>query len=115
MGAPPVVAARPEATTIPKALARLKTVLAGDDPSGQLTAALGYQGAATPAAAGHGPTRYSRREATRRLIRLLSAITVAHMPETTRLATRSERWWPDIKGFLKLGVTNARAPRTTPG
>ena len=30
------------------------------------------------------------------------------MPETTRLAATVERWWPEIEGFLELGVTNAR-------
>ena len=30
------------------------------------------------------------------------------MPETTRLATTIETWWPHIEVFLDLGVTNAR-------
>ena len=30
------------------------------------------------------------------------------MPETTRLATTIERWWPETEGFLQLDVTNAR-------
>lgn len=30
------------------------------------------------------------------------------MPETTRLATTIERWWPEIEAFLELGITNAR-------
>jgi len=30
------------------------------------------------------------------------------MPETTRLAITVQRWWPEIEGFLQLGVTNAR-------
>ena len=25
-----------------------------------------------------------------------------------RLATTVERWWPEIEGFLELGITNAR-------
>ncbi len=30
------------------------------------------------------------------------------MPETTRLATSIETWWPHIAVFLRLRVTNAR-------
>ena len=30
------------------------------------------------------------------------------MPETTRLADTTQRWWPEIEAFLELGVTNAR-------
>jgi transposase len=29
------------------------------------------------------------------------------MPEATRLAATVERWWPEIEGFLELGITNA--------
>ncbi len=30
------------------------------------------------------------------------------MPETTRRSGTIEKWWPEIEGFLELGVTNAR-------
>ena len=30
------------------------------------------------------------------------------MPETTRLATTVETWWPHVLVFLQLRVTNAR-------
>ncbi|MDP9443282.1 MAG: transposase [Actinomycetota bacterium] len=30
------------------------------------------------------------------------------MPETTRLANTVETWWPELEGFLELGVANAR-------
>ncbi len=30
------------------------------------------------------------------------------MPETTRLTKTIEAWWPQTKGLLDLGVTNAR-------
>ncbi len=30
------------------------------------------------------------------------------MPETTRLPGTIEKWWPEIEGFLELGVTNTR-------
>ena len=95
-------------TLSPKALARLKTVLATDDPSGQLSAAWAVKELLRQLLQAHGPTRYSRHETAHRLTRFLSAVAVADMPETTRLATTIERWWPEIEGFLELGVTNAR-------
>ncbi len=30
------------------------------------------------------------------------------MPETTRLASTIDTWWPHIEAFLMTGVTNAR-------
>ena len=30
------------------------------------------------------------------------------MSETTRLAWTIKKWWPEIEGFLELGITNAR-------
>jgi hypothetical protein len=36
------------------------------------------------------------------------------MPETTRLAGTIEKWWPEIEGFLQLGVTTARTECYTP-
>jgi len=30
------------------------------------------------------------------------------MAEMTRLPGTIEKWWPEIEGFLELGVTNAR-------
>ncbi len=30
------------------------------------------------------------------------------MTETTRRSGTIEKWWPEIEGFLELGVTNAR-------
>ena len=30
------------------------------------------------------------------------------MAEPTRLAATIDKWWPEIEGFLALGVTNAR-------
>ena len=95
-------------TLSPKALARLKTVLTTDDPSGQLSAAWAVKELLRQLLQTHGPTRYSRHETAHRLTRFLSACAVADMPETTRLASTIERWWPEIEGFLQLGVTNAR-------
>ena len=33
---------------------------------------------------------------------------VVWQAETTRLASTIDKWWPEIEGFLALGVTNAR-------
>ena len=95
-------------TLSPAALRRLTTVLSTDDPSGQLSAAWAVKELLRQLLQAHGPTRYSRHQTAHRLTRFLSACAVADMPETTRLATTIERWWPEIEGFLELGVTNAR-------
>ncbi len=95
-------------TLSPAALTRLTTVLTTDDPSGQLSAAWAVKELLRQLLQAHGPTRYSRHETAHRRTRFLSACAVADMPETTRLATTIERWWPEIEGFLELGVTNAR-------
>jgi transposase len=95
-------------TLSPAALTRLTTVLTTDDPSGQLSAAWAVKELLRQLLQAHGPTRYSRHETAHRRTRFLSACVVADMPETTRLATTIERWWPEIEGFLELGVTNAR-------
>ena len=58
--------------------------------------------------AAHGPTRYSRHEHAHRRTRFLAACVTANMAEATRLATTIMKWWPEIEGFLELGITNAR-------
>jgi transposase len=95
-------------TLSPAALRRLTTVLTTDDPTGQLSAAWAVKELLRQLLQAHGPTRYSRHETAHRRTRFLAACAVADMPETTRLATTIERWWPEIEGFLKLGITNAR-------
>jgi transposase len=95
-------------TLNPAALRRLTTVLTTDDPSGQLSAAWAVKELLHQLLQAHGPTRYSRHETAHRRTRFMSACVVADMPETTRVATTIERWWPEIEGFLELGVTNAR-------
>jgi transposase len=92
----------------PKALARLKTVMRTDDPTGEISAAWACKELLRQLLAAHGPTRYSRHETAHRRTRFLSACATANMPETTRLAGTIEKWWPEIEGFLQLGVTNAR-------
>ena len=90
-----------------KALARLTTVLATDDPTGEINAAWGVKELLRQLLAGNGPTRYSRHATAHRRTRFLTACLDADTPETTRLAATIERWWPQIEGFLELGVTNA--------
>jgi transposase len=92
----------------PKALARLQAVFATDDPTHEISAAWTCKELLRQLLAAHGPTRYSRHETAHRLTRFLTACVTADMPETTRLAGTIERWWPEIEGFLELGVTNAR-------
>ena len=92
----------------PKALARLKTVIRTDDPTGEIGAAWACKELLRQLLAAHGPTRYSRHETAHRRTRFLTACVSADMPETTRLASTIEKWWPEIEGFLELGITNAR-------
>ena len=95
-------------TLSPAALRRLTTVLSTDDPSGQLSAAWAVKELLPQLLQAPGPTRYSRHQTGHRRTRFLSAVVTADMPETTRLASTIKRWWPEIEGFLELGVTNAR-------
>jgi transposase len=88
-------------------LARLVDIFRDHDPTGEIGAAWGVKELLRQLLAAHGPTRYSRAETSHRLTRFLTACAAADMPETTRLATTVERWWPAIEGFLQLGVTNA--------
>ena len=43
-----------------------------------------------------------------RMWRFQAACADADMPETTRLASTVDTWWPHILVFLQLRVTNAR-------
>ncbi len=43
-----------------------------------------------------------------RLWAFYAACAAADMPETMRLATTIETWWPRLLVFLQFGVTNAR-------
>ena len=92
----------------PKALARLKTVFTSDDPTNEISAAWACKELLRQLLAAHGPTRYSRHETAHRRTRFLAACLTADMPETTRLAATIMKWWPEIEGFLELGITNAR-------
>lgn len=94
-------------TLSPRGLARLVDVLDRDDPSDQIGAAWGIKELLRQLLMGNGPTRYSRHLTAHRRTRFLTACADAQMPEATRLAATVERWWPEIEGFLELGVTNA--------
>jgi hypothetical protein len=89
----------------PKALARLKTVFATDDPTNEISAAWGVKGLLAQMLGAHGPNGYSRHETSTRRTRFLAACVDADMPEAIRLAGPIEKWWPEIEGFLELGQT----------
>ena len=91
----------------------VKTVFATDDPTYEIIAATACKelqrqllAAHGQLLAAHGLIRESRHETAHRQPRFLAACVTAGMPETTRLAGTVERWWPEIQGFLQLGITN---------
>ena len=86
-----------------KQLARLDRVLATDDPTNEIGAAWACKELLRQLLAEHDPTRI--RPA---LWRFYSACAEANMPETRRLATTIETWWPAILVALTEQVTNAR-------
>ena len=86
-----------------KQLRRLDRVLTADDPSGEIGAAWGCKELLRLLLAERDPTRIRRA-----LWRFYSACVDANMPETTRLATTIETWWPAILVALTENVTNAR-------
>jgi transposase len=86
-----------------RGLARLRHVLAVDDPTKEIGAAWGVKELLRQLLA--APTPHDARH---RLFRFYEAVLAADMPETTRLAETISTWWPAIEAFLKLRVTNAR-------
>src|SRR4051794_215575 len=82
---------------------RLRAVLASDDPTGEIGAAWAVKERLRMLLANYEPTQI--REA---LWRFYDAAAAADMPETTRLATTIETWWPAILVALTEEVTNAR-------
>lgn len=90
-------------TLSPKALARLKWVFAHDDPTDEIGAAWACKELLRQLL-----TARDRHTAAHRLFRFYQACATADMPETTRLATTIQTWWPHIECFLLTGVTNAR-------
>jgi transposase len=86
-----------------RGLARLRHVLAVDDPTNEIGAAWGVKELLRQLLA--APTPHDARH---RLFRFYDAVLAADMPETTRLAETISTWWPAIEAFLTLRVTNAR-------
>jgi len=84
-------------------LARLRAVLASDDPTGEIGAAWAVKERLRMLLAQTEPERI--RDA---LWRFYDDAAAADMPETTRLATTIETWWPAIMVALTADVTNAR-------
>jgi transposase len=84
-------------------LARLRSVLASDDPTGEIGAAWAVKERLRMLLAQTEPHRI--RDA---LWRFYDAAAAADMPETTRLAATIETWWPAVLVALTENVTNAR-------
>jgi transposase len=84
-------------------LARLKTVLALDDPTGEVGAAWAVKERLRMLLNEPSPERIRHR-----LWQFYDAAARADTPETTRLATTIETWWPAIHVALTQDVTNAR-------
>ena len=90
-----------------RGLARLKDVLAREDPTNEIGAAWGVKELLRQLLA--APTTHDARH---RLFRFYEAVLAADMPDTTRLAETISTWRPAIEAFLRLGVTNARTEGT---
>lgn len=84
-------------------LARLRRILAQDDPTDEIGAAWGCKELLRQLLAETDPDRIHHR-----LWRFYDACARADMDETTRLATTIETWWPAIQVALTEQVTNAR-------
>jgi len=87
-----------------RALAKLMTVLAADDPTNEIGAAWGCKEHLRQLLASSA----DRAEIRTRLWTFYQACAAADMPETTRLAGTIETWWPAIEAFLLIKITNAR-------
>jgi transposase len=84
-------------------LARLRAVLASDDPTNEIGAAWAVKERLRLLLA--QTDREGIRDA---LWRFYEAVAAADMAETTRLATTVETWWPAILVALTEDVTDAR-------
>ena len=86
-----------------RALARLKQVLATDDPTNEIGAAWGVKELLR-----HLLAAPSASDVRARLFRFYDAVALDEWPETTRLAETVQTWWPAVEAFLRLRITNAR-------
>jgi len=85
----------------------LKNLLETDDPTNEIGAAWGVKELLRQLLQLHGEN-YDPAKVTAARTAFTQACETAAMPETTRLAATIAAWWPQIEGFLELGVTNAR-------
>ena len=86
-----------------RGLARLRHVLATDDPTNEIGAAWGVKERLRMLLAEREPSKIRWR-----LADFYDAAIDAAMPETTRLAKTVEAWWPAILVALTHHLTNAR-------
>ena len=84
-------------------LTRLGHVLAADDPTDEIGAAWAVKELLRQLLSERDPDRIRHR-----LWKFYDAAARVNMPETARLATTIETWWPHIEVFLRLDITNAR-------
>ena len=84
-------------------LARLRQVLAVDDPTNEIGAAWAVKERLRMLLTEHEPSRIRWR-----LADFYDAAIQANMPETTRLANTIQTWWPAVLVALTEGVSNAR-------
>jgi transposase len=85
-----------------RAVARLRSTFAADDPTGEIGAAWGVKERLRMLLA--TSDRHSSSEA---LHRFHQTVVLADLPEATRLAETIDSWWPQILGFLETRHTNA--------
>ena len=83
--------------------ARLKTVLAADDPTNEIGAAWGVKEQLRRLLACP-----SVEAAQRERVTLNRYVALAAMPETTRLKKTIDTWWPAIATFIRTRATNAK-------
>jgi transposase len=86
-----------------RALARLKVVLAGDDPTNEIGAAWGIKEQLRHVLAA---PEVAQARARRRVLHGYAA--AADMPETTKLVRTVDAWWPEIETFIRTRTTNAK-------
>jgi transposase len=86
----------------PRALGRLTSIFATDDPTGEIGAAWGVKERLRMLLAAT-----DRHTVADRLHRFHETVLTADLPEATRLAETLDAWWPKTLGFLETRITNA--------